>query len=209
MDPTELRRGKGPQIFIAAKAFTRLKLYIELCPFEVSGLGIVEPCGEDLLVAELFLLRQRASNTDTELDSQAVIDHLIRSLENAEDISKLRVWWHSHADEAVHWSETDERTIEAMQIDQLISIVGNKRHEFGCRLDRFLPNRATFDGLPLIPVVDQNGPDESLRNEVLAELREKVTLIVQETPVEHELVFDPSSTVEFEIPFQEDRSLEG
>lgn len=209
MNPTEPRRGESPRIFVAEKAFTRLKLYIDLCPFEVSGLGIVEPCGEDLLVADLFLLRQRASNSDTELDSQAVIDHLIRSLENAEDISKLRVWWHSHADDDIHWSETDERTIEAMQIDQLISIVGNKRHEFGCRLDLFQPNRATFDGLPLIPVTDQNGRDESLRNEVLAELREKVTLIVRETPVEHELVLDPANTVEFEIPFQEDQSLEG
>lgn len=209
MDPTEVRRGKSPQIFIAAKAFTRLKLYIDLCPFEVSGLGIVEPCGEDLLVADLFLLRQRASNADTELDSQAVLDHLIRCFETAEDLSKLRVWWHSHADGNIHWSETDEETIETMQIDRLISIVGNKRHEFGCRLDLFLPNRATFDGLSLIPIADRNGRDESLRNEVLAELREKVTLIVRETPIGHELVLDPSNTVEFEIPFQEDRSREG
>ncbi|MCI0483302.1 MAG: hypothetical protein L0Y78_01835 [candidate division NC10 bacterium] len=201
MDPP----GRMPRVFIAATAFKRLKWYIDLCPFEVGGLGIVEPFGEDLLVADTFLLRQRASNSDTELDAQAVLDHLLRCAQEGGDLSSLRVWWHSHAEGDIHWSDTDEQTIEAMQIDQLISIVGNKRHEFGCRLDRFRPERATVDGLPLIPISDAEGSeDESLRQEIMAELREKVTLIVRETPIEHELVFDPSSTVEFEIPFQED-----
>ena len=206
MEPPGGSLRKAPRVFIAGRAFRRLKLYIDLCPFEVGGLGRVEPLGDDLLVVETFLLRQRASNSDTELDSQAVLDHLLRCAQEGGDLSSLRVWWHSHAEGDIHWSVTDEQTIETMQIDQLVSIVGNKRHEFGCRLDRFSPGRNTLYQLPLIPIPEDQGDDDaSLEREIMAELREKVTLIVRETPIEHELVLDPSNTVEFEIPFQEDR----
>jgi hypothetical protein len=40
-----------PRIIIAAQAFQRLKLYMDLCPFEVGGLGMVENREGDLLVA--------------------------------------------------------------------------------------------------------------------------------------------------------------
>lgn len=67
-----------PHIFIANGAFRRLKLYTDLCPFEVGGLGTVEPFGNDLLVTHIFLVRQRVSDTDTELDPQALADHLLQ-----------------------------------------------------------------------------------------------------------------------------------
>lgn len=204
MEPLGPEQARVPRVLIAAQALRRLKLYIDLCPFEVGGLGTVEPLGENLLVADIFLIRQQASHSDTELDPQAVAEHLLRTVQEGKDPSSLRLWWHSHAEADITWSDTDEETIEALQIEQLVSIVGNKRHEFGCRLDRFSPKRLTFDRLPLIPTADEGPQDaEALREQVLAELRVKVALIHREFSDVPELFFNPSSLLEIPIPFDE------
>ena len=204
MEPPGPEQRRVPRVFIAPQALRRLTLYIDLCPFEVGGLGTVEPFGEDLLVAEIFLIRQRATDSDTELDPQAVADHLLRTIQEGKDPSSIRLWWHSHAEADITWSETDEQTIETLQIERLVSIVGNKRHQFGCRLDQFSPKRLTFDRLPLIPTADEGPQDaEALREQVLAELREKVTLIHREFSDVPELFFNPSSLLEIPLPFDE------
>ncbi len=204
MNPVRPESGGIPRIFISAQAFRRLKLYIDLCPFEVGGLGTVEPFGENLLVADIVLLRQRASDSDTELDPQAVADHLLQILQAEGDLSALRLWWHSHAESDISWSKTDEKTIETLQIDQLVSIVGNKRHEFGCRLDQFSPKRLTLHALPLIPTPEEGpGDDEPLGRQIIAELQEKVTLIHRDVSDIPEIFLDPSNTLEIAIPFDE------
>lgn len=204
MGPPGPEHGKGPRVFIAPRALHRLKLYIDLCPFEVGGLGTVEASGEDLLVTDCFLIGQRASDSDTELDPQAVAEHLLRTIQEGKDPAALRLWWHSHAEADITWSPTDERTIEGLGIEQLVSIVGNKRHEFGCRLDQFSPTRLTFDRLPLIPAPEGSPADErALRRQVMAELREKVTLIHREYSEVPEIFFNPSSLLEIPITFDE------
>lgn len=204
MKPGGPEQGSVPRVLIPPRVLQRLKLYIDLCPFEVSGLGTVVPLGEDLLVTDILLLRQRATDSDTELDPQAVADHLLRTIQDGKDPSSLRLWWHSHAEGDIAWSDTDERTIARLRIEQLVSIVGNKRHQFCCRLDYFSPKRLTADHLPLIPL--QNGSpadDPSLRRQVMAELREKVTLLHREYSVVPEIFLDSSATLEIPIPFDE------
>lgn len=204
MEPLGPEQGRVPRVLIAPDALQRFKLYIDLCPFEVGGLGTVEQVGDDLLVADIFLIRQRATDSDTELDPQAVAEHLLRTVQEGKDPSSLRLWWHSHAEADITWSDTDEKTIEALQIERLVSIVGNKRHEFGCRLDQFSPKRLTFDRLPLIPTPDEKPDDEeSFRKRIMAELREKVTLIHREYSEVPEIFFNPSSTLEIQIPFDQ------
>lgn len=193
-----------PRIFIHPQAYLRLRLYITLCPFEVAGLGTVEPLGGDLLVSDVFLLRQRVSHTDAELDPQAVANHLLQILRDRGDVSTLRLWWHSHAHGSLYWSETDEETIEGLSINRLVSIVGNRTPEFECRLDFFLPRRITCRGLPLLPLQDKTPIDEiPLRTGVMAELREKVTLVGREVFPAPELILSGSSTLEIPITFDE------
>lgn len=170
----------------------------------MGGLGTVEPYGEDLLVNDIFLIRQRASHSDTELDPQALADHMVRTLREGGDLATLRLWWHSHVERPVVWSRTDEETIEALRIDQLVSIVGNKRREFGCRLDLFSPRRFTLDRLPLLPLPGQTPDNElSLRGQILAELREKVILIRRDVPLVPELLLNPSSIQEVPVSFDQ------
>ncbi len=193
-----------PRILIAAPAFERLNLYIDLCPLEVGGLGTVEYLARDLFVTSISLIRQRATDADTELDSEAVADHLLRILRQAGDLSAVRLWWHSHAEAQIFWSKTDEETIASLRIDPLLSIVGNKKHEFRCRLDLFSPDRITLDSLPLLPLPNESPADsDSLRQEVAAELREKMRLVRREVFPEPELIFGASEALEIPIPFEE------
>ncbi len=204
MRPAGLEAGPPARIFIATQAFRRLKFYIDLCPFEVGGLGTVEPIGPDLLVTDIFLIRQRASDTDTELDPEAVAERLLHILQEGRDPAALRLWWHSHAEGQIYWSETDEQTIEALRIDQLVSIVGNRRMGFACRLDQFSPKRLTLENLPLLPLRDEAPEDEELlRRQILAELREKVTLFRRDISLVPEVFLDPSSTLEIPVAFEE------
>ncbi len=193
-----------PRIFIAAPVFERLKLYIDLCPFEVSGLGMVENREGDFFVTSISLIRQRASDADTELDPEAVVDHLLGILRQAGDLSAVRLWWHSHAGGELYWSKTDEGTIESLRIDPLLSIVGNQRREFRCRLDLFSPDRITLDSLPLLPLPNDLPADpDSLRRDVVAELREKMRLVRREIFPVPELILGAAEALEIPIPFEE------
>ncbi len=204
MNPVGSEPGAIPRILIAAEAFQRLKLYIDLCPSEVGGLGTVGQLETDLLVTSISLIGQRASDADTELDPEAVADHLLRILQQAGDLSAVRLWWHSHAEGQIFWSKIDEETIQSLHIDPLLSIVGNKRHEFRCRMDLFSPDRITLDSLPLLPLPnDRPAEPDSLRREVVAELREKLRLIRREVFPEPELIFGASEALEIPIPFEE------
>lgn len=195
---------RPPRIFIAAAAFQRLRLSMDLCPFEVGGLGTVKPFGEDLVVDDISLIRQRASDSDFELDPQAVAHYLLQILQEGKDLSTLRLWWHSHAEGQIFWSKTDEETIEGLRIDPLLSIVGNKRHEFRCRLDLFSPDRVTMDSLPLLPLPnDLPANPDSLRREVVAEMREKLRLVRREVSPVPELILGAAETLEVPIPFEE------
>lgn len=203
MNPVGSEPGVISRILISAHAFQRLKLYIDLCPSELAGLGTVGYLEGDLFVTSISLVRQRASDADTELDSEAVADHLLHILHQGGDLSAVRLWWHSHAEGQIFWSKTDEATIESLRIDPLLSIVGNKRHEFRCRLDLFSPDRLTLDSLPLLPLPNNAPADpDSLRREVLAELRAKLDLFRREVFPEPELIIGASETLDIPIPFE-------
>jgi hypothetical protein len=163
------------------EAYARLRLYVELCPSEIGGLGEVHPEGDGLIVTDLFLLDQTVSAAETELRPEAVFDFLGRCLAEGRDPAALRLWWHSHAEHEVEWSETDETTIEGFGADSLISVVTNKAGDLLCRHDTWGPHRSTLDGIGVVP------PDaplwlaqaEALRAAVWREMVEKVSVVAQ------------------------------
>ncbi len=60
----------APPAFLrfTAETYARLRLYVELCPSEIGGLGEVLAEGDGLLVTGLSLLDQRVSSAETELE---------------------------------------------------------------------------------------------------------------------------------------------
>ncbi|HEV8306808.1 MAG TPA: hypothetical protein VGW35_04010 [Methylomirabilota bacterium] len=162
-----------------AETYARLRLYVELCPSEIGGLGEVRPEGEGLLVTELFLLDQRVSAAETELQPEALLGLLHRCLDEGRDPAALRLWWHSHAEHGVEWSDTDEATIRGFGGDSLVSLVTNKAGDLRCRYDTWKPERSTVDGIPVVRPEEPLGPARAaaLRKATWADMVEKISVV--------------------------------
>lgn len=164
-----------PQVLIHPRALARLQLYIALCPTEIGGLGHVEEVGDQLVIRDCFILRQKTSVSTTELDVEAIFAFMLEAVDAGSDLATVRLWWHSHADAELCWSDTDRSCIEGWPGPYLVSVVGNRLGEFRCRLDRFEPKRETWDNLPLVPLPGDGAIDlQALRSSVEAEVREQV-----------------------------------
>lgn len=171
-----------PQILITPRAFQKLRLYIDLCPMEIGGLGQVERDGHRFVITDLFILPQKVSPSETELDPAAMMEILECCVAEGRDPASLCLWWHSHAEMEVDWSETDERTIANFIGDLMISLVGNKAGEFACRIDLFPPNGQTLGDLPLtvIPRGDTEVDEAGLRKTIIAEMFEKLQVVTRD-----------------------------
>lgn len=161
-------------IRIRQQALTKLLLYAEQCPMEIGGLGYVVQDSEGLLIPDLFILPQKVSASDTELDPEALCEFLGRLVQEQVDVSSVRLWWHSHGDMDLIWSETDCLTIGALPGDFWVAILVNRRGEIRCRLDAFAPERQTWE-VPLVEVPEGSGGDPKvLRAAIDREIVEKV-----------------------------------
>ena len=171
-----------PQVWITPFAFRKLCLYIALCPMEIGGLGEVERPGPNFLITDLFILPQKISPAETELDPAAIFDVLERCVAEGRDPASLCLWWHSHADMEVEWSETDEQTIAGLPGDYMLSIVGNKAGAFACRLDVLRPSRQVFGDLPLTVLAgaEDEVDERSLRTAILAEMCRTLQVITRD-----------------------------
>jgi hypothetical protein len=141
---------------------------------EIGGLGTVAEDAEGLLITDVVLLAQKVSAWDTELDAEGLFDFLGRLVAGGGDATGVRLWWHSHADMDLIWSDTDCATIANLPGDFWVALLVNRRGEVACRLDAFVPRRQTWD-LPLMEVLDGDDRDlEGLRASIDREILEKV-----------------------------------
>ncbi len=164
------------QIRIRRLALAKLLLYADRCPVEIGGLGYVVWQGRDLLVSDLFILPQKVSVSDTELYPDALFALLERVTQANGDVASVRLWWHSHGDMDLLWSETDCATIENLPGDFWIAILVNRKGEVRCRLDAFVPGRETWE-LPLEEVSEREGVDlVALRSDIEQEILEQVQM---------------------------------
>ena len=161
-------------IRIRQHALAKLLLYAERCPMEIGGLGYVVRDEAGLLIPDLFSLPQKVSSSDTELDPDALCAFLERMVREDADVSSLCLWWHSHGDMDVIWSETDCSTIGGFPGDFWVAIVVNRRGELRCRLDVFAPVRQTWE-VPLVEIPEESPEDpEALRAAIDREIVENV-----------------------------------
>jgi proteasome lid subunit RPN8/RPN11 len=162
------------EIRIRRQALDKLLLYAERCPVEIGGLGTVTHDAEGLLITDVVLLAQKVSAWDTELDAEGLFDFLGRFTADGGDAARVRLWWHSHGDMDLIWSDTDCATIGNLPGDFWVALLVNRRREVACRLDAFVPRRETWN-LPLTEVLDGGERDlEALRLSIDREILEKV-----------------------------------
>lgn len=162
------------EIRIRRRALDKLLLYAERCPMEIGGLGTVTQDSQGLLITDVLLLAQKVSAWDTELDAEGLFDYLDRLVAGGGDAAGVRLWWHSHGDMDLIWSDTDCATIANLPGDFWVALLVNRRGEVACRLDSFTPRRQTWE-LPLTELLDGEDRDlELLRRSIDREILEKV-----------------------------------
>lgn len=165
---------KMPRIRFPEGVWKRLWAYIEACPDEVGGLGLIEARENALVVSEIFLLEQEVTAGTTDLDPSAVARLQCGLMERETDPGALRFWWHSHADSPCYWSPVDQRTIGKLSsADYCLSLVGNRKREHRLRLDVSQPVPFAFDDLDH-EVIEEIDPAlaEAARLEVEAKVRQ-------------------------------------
>jgi hypothetical protein len=140
----------------------------------------VVPVDGGLLITDVFILPQRVSMSETELTSEGLFALLARLVSEGADVTRTRLWWHSHGEMDVNWSETDTETIDNLPGDFWVAVVTNRRGELRCRLDAYTPERRTWD-LPLVetfgdPLPDVAGLEAGIDREILAQVRSPIPL---------------------------------
>lgn len=129
-----------PRLVMGAGVWRQLMAWAIVTSSEVSGMGLLEPDGEDAFrLGRVFLVRQTGNAMATQLDPMAMADLMSELIDADQDPAALRVWWHSHGREASFWSGQDEHTIEGFAPVPMISLVIDHKQRRLARLDRFDP----------------------------------------------------------------------
>lgn len=179
--PGLIRSAERPALRILPEAWEKLSLYVRLAEGEVGGLARVERDGPDFILTECYLLDQRATDVDTELEPGALSRFIIQDLMSGRDPSELRLWWHSHAREACFWSTDDERTIDGWTGDWLVALVSNFAGKFLARWDQYEPTRQTVGWLDVLPPGPPPALDGPLAMAIRAELARHVRVVRRRT----------------------------
>lgn len=154
-------------VHITEKAKNKLDLYIQLADGEISGLCRIKVEEEKIIVTDLFILKQEATGSTTDLDEQALTDFLT----NETHPEEIRGWWHSHAHMGVFFSSTDEETMASFGGDWLIGIVGNKDGEYKARINAFAPVHLYLD----TTLVEEKEIDQTAKEAIEVEIKELVS----------------------------------
>lgn len=163
---------KFSTLYILPRALKRIMYYAKAAEGEVSGLGTImkDPSGK-YIVDEVHLLEQESSGADTELNPESISKLMTDMMKANQDPSKLKFWWHSHANMGVFWSGTDDTCAETLSREFAFSLVVNKSGESLCRLDIYNPIRITFNHIKLVEIVEE---DAELKTLCELEVKEKV-----------------------------------
>ena len=142
-------------VFIDGEAWAKLGHWVKLAgQDEVSCLGLIDEVKKEgritaLLVSEIYLLDQKVSGADVELDDKAVANLMIQLATEGIDTSKLKCWIHSHSSMKTFWSSIDEECCSMLANDSYsLSIVTNLRGDLLTRIDIYNPFRVTLNKVP-------------------------------------------------------------
>lgn len=166
-------------IIISHEASLKLKYFIDIADGEISGIGKSE-IDEDgtIHLVDLEIIKQKCTAANTTIDDDAQAQFFLDLRKKGENIKNWNVWWHSHANLAVFWSQTDDDTIRNHSSVQtyLVSVVSNKKQEFKARLDIFPKDTSPFK----IQTVSTHDLDVEIEySDQLSKQREKLNTIIE------------------------------
>jgi len=159
------------KVILSHLADLKLKYYVESIDYEISGVGLVEKKDGDIVVKDIFLIKQEVSHAETKLNSKAVSDFLIEKCQiEGFPVENIKLWWHSHVNMQTFWSQTDDDTIDGFDQDSkednwYLSIVCNKQGHRRARVDIYYPFRVVIDELQ-ISTDEDHDLEKSIKEEV-------------------------------------------
>lgn len=150
---------------------------------EVGGLMIVSRVGNNLIVEDVLLLKQKVSGGDFELDAEGLINFTEKIADkNKELLAKIKGWWHSHDTMGTFWSGTDDNqfnTFLSFFGDYCLGVVTNKHGHYRWRLDVNTPfGQIIYDTMEYSIVYGENKNLEQ-------ECRRQIKKMVKKTPLGH------------------------
>lgn len=138
-------------IKVAIDPMTYADIYLaaEICPVEISGLAKVIREGNNFRIfGEPMIPKQKCRRDGCETDFDMVAygiwcnEMILGNRE--EELKQFKVWWHSHGNGSVYFSNTDEATISrigSFYSEWWMHMVVNKRNHALLRLDIYKPER--------------------------------------------------------------------
>lgn len=117
------------KIWIPRLEYQKVMHWVQRAPNEVSGFGLCSWNRElaSVVIHRAFLSKQESGSATTELDATALSQLMYQT---RDEPGELQWWWHSHANMATFWSNTDSDTIQTVAANGwLAATVFNKRGE--------------------------------------------------------------------------------
>lgn len=122
------------KITFTHEAWKKINAYIKLTDEEISGLGIssINKAGDEIIIRDVRIWEQECTAMTTEIiDNKHLIDAVEEYKKEGVPMEDMNVWWHSHVNMDVFWSNTDQETIDNWFNEKyLVAVVGNKKKEF-------------------------------------------------------------------------------
>jgi proteasome lid subunit RPN8/RPN11 len=162
----------GPSVYITPEAKLKLDAYIHAVTTEISGIGKAVVRNGSIHIDDVYLLKQESAGSETELDQQDIAEFMMELMQKGEDVGALKVWWHSHAGMSCFWSATDKDTAAQFGNGWMVSVVGNLKGEYKCRIDIYDPVYVAIEDVAF--AIALPAMTEELRRAIEEEVKEKV-----------------------------------
>jgi proteasome lid subunit RPN8/RPN11 len=128
-------------LFIPLGVWEQLQAYVQACPVEINGFGMIDRVGHQFHLREVFILEQTATGASVDVSATAIHQHINQMIQTGQDPSRMRLQWHSHVNMPAYFSGVDLNNIENYGGEWMISLVTNKQGRHELRLDVFNPFR--------------------------------------------------------------------
>jgi hypothetical protein len=179
----------NPTVYFTLNWYQETTEFFQKVKGEIEGLSPINIIDGKMILDEFIIYYQEVTSASAKIN-QAKSARMMSDL-SKRGLLKSCAFVHSHADMGVFFSGVDDGTIAKLSTEKyLISVVGNKKGEFKCRIDipvnypaipfSGLPKTITLHDCPMELYVPRS---EVLTSKVKAELEEKVTQFVPTFPV--------------------------
>jgi|TARA_Y100000310_G_scaffold87472_1_gene84311 hypothetical protein len=131
---------------------------------EIGGMAIMQDIEDGMLVTNPVILKQTVSGGSCDLDKESLANYYTKAAMKHGDVRFL--WWHSHGDSSVFFSDIDSTTIsESPTSDFTVSLVVNTKGKNELRIDVFHPVHMYIKGC--LSIIDRpDDPADAVMEEV-------------------------------------------